>query len=457
MTLPAGVTKLGSFKGAKGDKGNTGSIAFATAKKVSWTENPTVMMIGPESNRGAAFTIPMPLPSPETVNNDVATSALIKNPTATRDALLEQGAEDRARAIVAPDSITDPSKGLAQQLPFWVRGRVTARLGLGPFRIACVGDSTTAGVYSDSYSNAPGTPNQGGPNSYPAQLAKVLQGLGIPAEYSFALPGHSGNDDDRWDIGTGWAYAPFGAAANSSLTGNNPAGDLVLTPGHKANRYRIYYYGDSGTGTIRATATGGALTSSPAVSEPKFYFFDVSAPVASEANTLTLEATGTVFIAGVEWWDSARPNTVRILNLGVGSSTSDAWADNSHPAKSSANLLLAIQPYLAITSLGINDQNAPGWDDVTGPARVLGNIDWLLDNGIAGADRLLMSAFPHDNPALDALNEAYRLSGMPYVDIQARWRRDAMAYGLIAGDNTHPNAFGYGDVAQAVANLLMAI
>jgi hypothetical protein len=86
MALPVGVTRLGSFKGGKGD---TGSLAFATAEKVGWNEEPVVTMVGPESARGAHFEIPLPLPTPDTVNNDDATESLILNPTKTRTALGE--------------------------------------------------------------------------------------------------------------------------------------------------------------------------------------------------------------------------------------------------------------------------------------------------------------------------------------------------------------------------------
>lgn len=83
MALPAGVTQLGTFKGAKGD---TGSLAFAEAELVPWDEGAQVDMIGPESARGARFKIPMPLPSPEAVNNDDATEALLLTPTKTQAA-----------------------------------------------------------------------------------------------------------------------------------------------------------------------------------------------------------------------------------------------------------------------------------------------------------------------------------------------------------------------------------
>ena len=105
----------------------------------------------------------------------------------------------------------------AQGLPTWVRKRVLAQLAHSPCRILCVGDSTTAGVYSDSYTSAIGTTNQGGPNSWPSQLAARLVAAGLPAEYSLCLPGHTGNDDSRWAIG-GWGYAGYGAGSNGVLT-----------------------------------------------------------------------------------------------------------------------------------------------------------------------------------------------------------------------------------------------
>ena len=104
MALPAGVTQLGTFKGAKGD---TGSLAFATAETIPWTEDPTVTMVGPAAARGAHFQIPLPLPGPETVNNDEATALLIQNPTATQSALSARIADAMPVAGPTPARIPD--------------------------------------------------------------------------------------------------------------------------------------------------------------------------------------------------------------------------------------------------------------------------------------------------------------------------------------------------------------
>lgn len=74
MALPAGVAQLGTFKGEKGD---TGSLAFATAESVPAGDVAAVEMIGPESNRGAHFKIPRGLPGVNAVANDAAMAALV--------------------------------------------------------------------------------------------------------------------------------------------------------------------------------------------------------------------------------------------------------------------------------------------------------------------------------------------------------------------------------------------
>lgn len=58
MALPAGVTELGQFKGAKGDKGDTGTFASATATTLAAGASATVAISGPESAKVVEFGIP---------------------------------------------------------------------------------------------------------------------------------------------------------------------------------------------------------------------------------------------------------------------------------------------------------------------------------------------------------------------------------------------------------------
>ncbi|WP_404474870.1 hypothetical protein [Microbacterium aerolatum] len=84
---------IANIKGERGDhglKGDTGVLANLDVELLPWGEQPYAEMTGPESHRGAIVHIPMPMPGPETVNNDDATELLVKNPTKTRAAMLEE-------------------------------------------------------------------------------------------------------------------------------------------------------------------------------------------------------------------------------------------------------------------------------------------------------------------------------------------------------------------------------
>lgn len=72
MPLPVGVYALGSFKGAQGDRGLTGSLAFAEAVTVPADQPASVEMVGPESNRGARFYVPRGLSGGNAIANDAA-------------------------------------------------------------------------------------------------------------------------------------------------------------------------------------------------------------------------------------------------------------------------------------------------------------------------------------------------------------------------------------------------
>lgn len=161
MPLPLGVKQLGTFQGGKGD---TGSLAFATAETVPWTEPVSVQMVGPESARGAHFKIPMPLPSPATVNNDEATRSLVLTPTGTRAALdatyytpggmkqpasKERLASDRVYTLSRAEAIENAVfYGDFTRLEFSKRGAIQQRKAAveGDGRVAVAASNLLSGV-----------------------------------------------------------------------------------------------------------------------------------------------------------------------------------------------------------------------------------------------------------------------------------------------------------------------
>lgn len=354
-----------------------------------------------------------------------------------------------------PRSDSDRANVKVKTLPVWAKKRALSQLNQSPMRILCVGDSTTAGIYSDVYGSATGSTNQGGPNSYPSQLAKRLTAMGLPADYGFALPGHSGNDDSRWTIGAGWSYVGKGnGMGNNSYIWGTAAGTMTLNPAYAADTYVIYYYADNGTGSFTVQATGGASTTITSKATAGIYTATITAASASASNVVTFTwVSGTAFVAGVEFVNSANGNRVRVLNGGVGGSTSADWATSG--AAGSVAGIKAIAPDLTIISLGINDS----WQTPAPAAStVMSNVQAVINAAAVSGDVMLMSAFPRNaSSPMDGYNAAYLASGKPYVDIQRRWMYSAQSMGLMTSDNIHPNAVGYGDIATAVANALLSI
>jgi lysophospholipase L1-like esterase len=337
------------------------------------------------------------------------------------------------------------------RLPVFSRKRQLVRLNNAPARIMCIGDSTTTGVFSDSLSAAPGTTNQGGPQSYPAQLANRFNSLGLKSDYSLAIPGHSGNDDSRWAMG-GWAYTgSFGLGMNSCLTAASANLTMTLIPGIIADRYVVYYFGDSGTGVFSVSATGGTSQSINSNNTIGNVYSSpvINAAVASTSNVVSFNnVSGGNFVMGVESWNSADPNKVRIFNAGVGASRATDWANGQNAGPLST--IKAIAPDLTIISLGVNDGAVPN-----SVATVFTAVQAVAAAAAISGDVMLLSAIPHNAPGvLDGYNTAYLTSNYPYLDLQGRWGYAALANGFMINDNTHPNGVGYGDIATFIANSL---
>lgn len=133
MALPVGVTQLGAFKGAKGDKGLTGSLAFATAETVPADQPASVEMVGPESNRGAHFEIPRGLPGVNAVANDEATATYIAAPDSDTAAAL--GARYMASVTMSgpgidPTGVTDSTVGMQAIIDAHPNGQIFIPAGV---------------------------------------------------------------------------------------------------------------------------------------------------------------------------------------------------------------------------------------------------------------------------------------------------------------------------------------
>lgn len=106
MALPAGVARLGTFKG---DKGDTGTIAFATAETVPADQPAEVEMVGPPENRGLHMKMPRGLPGFDAVPTDEGIATLIAAADSQTSTALNAGrvATMNLRKVVTPSGVDD--------------------------------------------------------------------------------------------------------------------------------------------------------------------------------------------------------------------------------------------------------------------------------------------------------------------------------------------------------------
>jgi len=88
MALPVGVTKLGSFKGVKGDKGRPGTFDTVTAESIP-ADQPIEADITGDEGQHLHIKVPRGLPGVNAVENDTATAAYIAAPDSETRAQLD--------------------------------------------------------------------------------------------------------------------------------------------------------------------------------------------------------------------------------------------------------------------------------------------------------------------------------------------------------------------------------
>jgi len=121
---------------------------------------------------------------------------------------------------------------------------------------------------------------------------------------------------------------------NAAITSATAGQTATVTPTNVANTYIVYFFGDSGTGVFTAQATGGVSVSINTVETTAGIYGSavVTASATASTNTITFTNTsGTVFVVGVESYDSANPNKVRIMGAGVGGSKATDLEQHQQP------------------------------------------------------------------------------------------------------------------------------
>lgn len=354
---------------------------------------------------------------------------------------------------VGTSSQLSNSDARSQQMSKFRLAIAKARNGTADAKILFVGDSTTFGVGS-SDTNVP--PNTG----FPARVSSLLNSSLLATSYGHATGKSSfgATTDTRWSAGTGWSTgSSFGWAGGSVWTGVSPAGNLVCTPGSVSDTYDVYYVRFSSGGTITCTASGGTPVVQSTNGASGIVKVACSAASASGSNTVTISATGTIYVVGIEGYKSATKQ-LRIANAGLGGSRSTNW--NNGNGLDGVAAIKAYAPDLTFICLGINDTSA---SPATTSSAYRANIQALIDAAKVSGDVALIT-IPPANAASDAAGASLiatysseerllaLVNNLPLVDVFYRY---GSSYNTgFMSDTYHPNNLGYWDWATAVVDVI---
>lgn len=345
-------------------------------------------------------------------------------------------------------------------LTHWKAARARVHAGQADAKLLCVGDSTTGGCGG----NAAQPSWQGVPESYPYQLAAMLNYGGLPAAPGLAVPRSAyGPSDGRWANTSGWASVPMGWGGGGVWENAGDGQQLIYIEPTFSDRFDVYYLTAPDAGSFTVGPFGGATTTVDAAGPAGVGKVTMTAPSAKTGNDATVtpaNGDGQVHIVGIEAWLSTAPR-VRVGNAGIGGSTAGAWAADpaAGAAFSAAACIRAYAPDLTVISLGINDAGGNGT-----VASLVASLATLAAAARASGDVALLlpvlsrSTAPAPFGALiPQYAAAQRAMHLPYADT-ARIIGSGDAFSARGGmaDDMHPNAAGYAVIAQALAAALLS-
>lgn len=330
--------------------------------------------------------------------------------------------------------------------------------GISDAKILCIGDSL-------SMDGGGATPINVG--CYPVQLARMLDGMGIPASPGLSI---ATGIDSRWTLGAGWTNeyaAGFGWGTNliipgGALTSTTAGSVLTFAPGFACDRFDVYYRRAGTVGTASIQATGGTAVSVNAAGAEGTLKATVSAGALSTKNKLTVTLTATAFqIFAIEPWDSTQKR-VRVGNAGSPGSASTDWVQDL-AGQGSVGQIRAYQPDLTIIWLGTNDAGTAN----TPPATVVANIETLAAAAAETGDVIVMTPFTSDpNNAQYLTREtdyaaSMRKMSRPVLDIFAKASSSGGWTGWntlgLVNDSLHLTTDGYSVIASTVAGAIKSV
>lgn len=349
-------------------------------------------------------------------------------------------------------------------LSTWDAAAAAVKAGTGRARLACVGDSTTAGYGATS---GDGGHTDGYVNAYPAQLASILNAQGLPAQFSsvwgFSAVAGGPASHPLWNqqlaFGTGWTIDGTVKTLGGScirFTGG-AAGTLSFTPTQAFDTIDVWMikFGSNGSFTTRVDGGASLGTTSTATAVGNGTVEKVTFTVALGTHTVQLGAlaNGDVYIVGVDTYASASKK-VAVWNMGWGGAISADYGNTATFAWTPRLAIAALAPHLTIFNCTIND-----WNANTAIATYKSQMQTFITAAKASGDVILQTGAPSSTTTTSAAQQATFIAAVkelgvtnacPVIDMTARWQsysaNQAWYY-----DALHPNQAGYRTIAEAVA------
>jgi len=340
-------------------------------------------------------------------------------------------------------------------LSSWARSLAAVQAATANAIIACVGDSTTAGGWSN------GTQSGLWSLAYPALLANSLNAvapanansffgdLNITAFASFAA------HDPRITQGSGWAPTTVVLGAKDFFN-NSTTGIFSFLPTVSYDTLDYYYLGNNGSFNINLNGGANTLVNT-AGGSVALRSATITGSLIAQASNVVRVTSGTPHMVG-QIARTAAVKQVAVTNLGYYGGTSANLAANSNTWDPIPSLAL-LAPQLTIIDLGINDMLT-----AVPLATTLANIVTIIKAAKPTGSVIVMSPNPIDpaqsgasQPVQDALAAGLQTTAAQnncaFVNLSTAMGGSfaaANAAGYMA-DANHPGPLGYPVIAAAVA------
>jgi lysophospholipase L1-like esterase len=343
------------------------------------------------------------------------------------------------------------------------------RAGLANMRIACCGDSTTAGVRSNGSTDWVGNKAISYPTLLGAALhamdSRLVANLGSVTSDNGTL-GHGGtipSYDPRVVSGANYTAGTLPAPGGVMIT--NIAGSLgaaaaetfTLTPSDSFDSVDVYWYRSPSVGTFTIDCGAGVLATC-AAGTSGVQKTTVSKAAASGVVNIIRTVLGSVLIIGIDTYLSTQ-KAVQIYNMGFSGGKTTDWAANTQPYDV-LKVLPLYTPDLILLQLGLNNAKLGTTSTYSDMVTTIQSMQVYADVAVLLPTPTAVSYTSAASQALVAgdVTAAALATGVPLLNIRNRWGDwvAANGSGYMSTDTIHPQQLGYQDEVEMLASFLLS-